>query len=73
MNSGPGTVTPISTRTNRAGAPIPVGTIPWYGEGYIAITPNGGTAYVTTASGVTPINLRTNKAENPIPIAEPSS
>ena len=45
---GPGTVTPIATATNTAGAPITVGGAPRA----IAITPNGKTAYVLTMARV---------------------
>jgi YVTN family beta-propeller protein len=59
-------VTPISTRTNKAGRAIPVGAYPEA----IAITPNGATAYVVNASSdtVTPISTRTNKAGPAIPV-----
>ena len=53
-----GTVTPINTATNKAGKAI---KIP--GPGEIAITPNGKTAYVLSASNtVTPIRTTTNTA-----------
>ena len=54
INTSPGIVTPISTRTGKAGAPIQVGSIPEYNQSAITIMPNGRTAYVATASGVTP-------------------
>src|SRR6516165_790053 len=49
---GPGMVTPISLATNKPGKPIPVGRQPLY----IAVTPDGKTAYVTndTAGTMTP-------------------
>ena len=65
--------TPIRTATNSPGAPISVGTTnlsPAGGSGQIAITPDGKTAYVATASGVTPISTATNKAGTPIQIAD---
>jgi len=55
-------VTPISTATNTPGTPIHVGR----GASQIVITPNGKTAFVTTASGVTPINTATNTPGTPI-------
>jgi DNA-binding beta-propeller fold protein YncE len=65
-----GTVTPIATATNTAGPPITVDGAG--GEpGYIAITPDGTTAYVvndtSSSSGtVTPITTATNTAGPPI-------
>jgi YVTN family beta-propeller protein len=61
-----GTVTPIATATNTAGAPITVGR----GPIGIAITPNGKTAYVTNyiADTVTPIATATNTAGAPITV-----
>jgi hyaluronoglucosaminidase len=55
-----GTVTPISTATNRTGRPIGVGIMP----DFIAITPNGLTAYVANldSNTVTPISTVTNRA-----------
>src|SRR5215467_12929543 len=61
-NGGPlgtarvGSVTPISTATNRPGKPIRLGFFPFR----IAITSNGKTAYATSDSGLTPINTATN-------------
>jgi YVTN family beta-propeller protein len=62
-------VTPIDTATGTAGAPITVGT----GPGYIAITPNGTTAYVTNGQSgdVTPIDITTNTAGSPIALNTP--
>jgi DNA-binding beta-propeller fold protein YncE len=63
-NYGPGTVTPIRTATNKAGAPITVGDQP---QG-AAIAPDGKTAYsaacsnTTDACGVVPIRTATNAA-----------
>ena len=64
--AGPGTVIPISTVTNRAGKPIPVGRNPFR----IAITPDGKTVYVVNmVSGtVTPITAATNTLGTPIPV-----
>ena len=53
-----GTVTPIRAATNKAGKAITVGGFP----GYIAITPNGKTAYVSNGSTVTAIRTATNTA-----------
>jgi YVTN family beta-propeller protein len=65
-NCGNGTVVPIDTATNTTETPIKVGRCP----GYIAITPNGRTAYVANeyffTKIVTPINLATNTAGAPI-------
>ena len=47
------TVSPVDVATKVAGAPIDVDRTP---EG-VAITPDGATAFVTTASGVTPIDV----------------
>jgi DNA-binding beta-propeller fold protein YncE len=62
-------IIPISTATNTPGKPIHIGT----GRAYwIAIDPNGKTAYATGLSGmVTPINLATNTAGKPINIGLP--
>ena len=57
-NSSSGSVTPIDTATNTAGAAIAVGIEPVG----VAITPDGKTAYVTNegADSVTPIDTATN-------------
>ena len=66
----PTNVTPINTENNVPGAPITgVGAEPFF----IAITPDGTTAYVSNFSGavpgtITPINLVTGFAETPITI-----
>jgi len=59
-NSGSGTVTPIRTRTNRVLKAIRVGRDPRY----IAITPNGRSAYVANSGSgtVTPIRTAAHKA-----------
>ena len=58
------TVTPIDTATNTAGTPIPVGMEP----SFIAITPNGATAYAggysTSAVGQTSFVLVNMLATN---------
>ena len=66
-NGGSGTVTPISTATNKAGRPIKVGL----GPDSIAISPNGKTAYVGNVGSqtVTPINIATNRAGRAIRVA----
>jgi YVTN family beta-propeller protein len=57
---GSGTVTPITTATDKAGKAINVGSFPWA----IAVTPNGKTAYVANSGSgtVTPIGTATNTA-----------
>ena len=60
---GPSTVIPINTATNTAGKPIRVGP---GGQGRIAITPDGKTAYVAGSGTVTPISTATNTAGKPI-------
>ena len=65
-SGGPGgTVTPISTATNKPGKPIKVA-----GNAYgAAITPDGKTLYIANAStpgAVTPISTATNTAGPPI-------
>jgi DNA-binding beta-propeller fold protein YncE len=76
------TVTPISTATGTPGKTIyagPGGINPHCGgcsgggpflsaPGEIVITPDGGTAYVTTRSGVTPISTATGIPGKPIPV-----
>jgi hypothetical protein len=75
VNGKMGTVTPIATATNTPDKPIEVGVNP----SYIAITPNGATAYVVNerikGSGVhgrpgtvTPIALATNTPGAPIKV-----
>jgi YVTN family beta-propeller protein len=66
LDHGAGTVTPVSTATNRAGRPIRVGR----GPVGIAITPDGRTAYVTNSDSgtVTPINTFTNRAGRPVKV-----
>src|ERR1039458_6882932 len=49
VNKGSGTVTPISTTRNTAGAPIPTGRYPQSA----AITPDGKTVYVANLSSDT--------------------
>ena len=68
---GSGTVTPISTATNKAGKEIKVGPT----ASAIAITPNGRTAYVVSEGSdtVTPISTATNMAGKPIKIPHSSS
>jgi YVTN family beta-propeller protein len=63
-NADSGTVTPISTATNRPGKPIKVGREPVG----IAITPDGKTAYVANyySGTVTPVRTATNTTERPI-------
>jgi YVTN family beta-propeller protein len=58
-NTNLGTVTPISTATNKALRAIRVGNTP----SYIAITPDGKIAYVANAGAdtVTPINTATDR------------
>jgi YVTN family beta-propeller protein len=65
-NTNSGTVTPITTATNRAGKPIRVADGP--GTIAIAITRDGRTAYVVsgTAGTVTPIATATNTPGKPI-------
>jgi len=62
-----GSVVPIDTESNTAGAPIPVGKDP----AGVAITPDGHTAYVASYFGdaVTPVDTLSNAAGNPIPFA----
>src|SRR5262249_4621241 len=64
--TGPGTVIPISTVTNRPGTPIPVGRAP---RG-IAITPDGTAAHVVNfySNTVAPISIGTNRPGTPIPV-----
>src|SRR5215813_1363437 len=66
LNQGSGTVTPISTATNKAGKPIKVGHSPCS----MAISPDGRAVYVTNqmAGTVTPISTRTNRAGQPIKV-----
>src|SRR5215470_298480 len=63
-------VTPVDTATNTPGKPIDVGVGggPWP-TGMIVITPDGKTAYVTTAPGpITSINTATGMPGKPINI-----
>jgi DNA-binding beta-propeller fold protein YncE len=59
-------VTPISFSTGRAGKPIPLHGVD--GVADTAITPDGGTLYVTSLKGnrVIPISLATNTAGKPL-------
>jgi len=61
-----GTVTPISTATNKAGKPIKVGKDPFD----LAITPNGKVVEVVNqlSNTVTPIFTATNRAGKPTPV-----
>jgi DNA-binding beta-propeller fold protein YncE len=59
-------VTVAETGTNKVvGSPIPLPSEPVE----IAITPDGGTAYVADGLQVTPINLATNKAATPLSLS----
>ncbi len=66
VNLGSGTVTPISTATNRAGKAIRTGRFP----GAVAIAPDGKTVYVANggSSTVTPIRTATNTAGTAIKV-----
>jgi len=64
-------VVPISTATNTAGQPIPVGRTPFG----IAITPDGKTADVVNGNdgargSVTPISTATNTVGPPIKVGQ---
>jgi YVTN family beta-propeller protein len=65
VNSG-GTVTPIGLTSRRAGKPIKVGANPQA----IAITPDGGTAFVANygSDSVTPIRTVGRRAGAPVPV-----
>jgi YVTN family beta-propeller protein len=64
--TGSGSVTPIDTATNTAGAEILVGSFPRA----VAITADGRTAYSTNeaSNSVTPIDTATNTPGVPIPV-----
>jgi YVTN family beta-propeller protein len=66
LNQSSGTVTPISTVTNKAGTPIKVGHSPCS----MAISPDGRELYVTNqmAGTVTPVSTRTDRAGQPIKV-----
>jgi YVTN family beta-propeller protein len=66
VNNLSGTVTPIRTATNTALRPVKTGS----GCNFIAITPDGRTAYATdfNAGTVTPIRTATNTALPPITV-----
>ncbi len=61
-------VTPVSTATNTPGQPISLPALGGYG--FIAITPDGKTAYVSTdfPRTVIPISTATNRAGKPIKV-----
>ena len=61
--SGPATVTPISTATNRPGKAITLGPTRWLS---MAITPNGRTVYAGYGTAIILIRAATNKACKPI-------
>ena len=63
-------VTPVSTATNTPGKAISLPALGGYG--FIAITPDGKTAYVTTMNPrtVIPISTATNTAGKPIKISD---
>ncbi len=66
---GPNTVTPIQIATLTAGAPIAVA--PYSSQ--IAISPDGGTAFVLGGTGIiTPIDLTTNTPDTQIPLGTAS-
>ena len=62
------TVTPINTATGTPGKQIHVGRGFLTGPGWIAITPDGKTVYVTGPGTVTPINTATGTPGTPIHI-----
>lgn len=75
VNNGSGTVTPVSTATNKAGQAIPVGIGGYRDEATaVAVTPDGRTAYVVSSgssgddSSVTPISTATSKPDPPISV-----
>jgi DNA-binding beta-propeller fold protein YncE len=62
-------VIPVNTATGTPGKPIHVGVGGTWPGGMIVITPNGKTAYVTTASGtIIPVNTATATPGKPIHI-----
>lgn len=61
---GRSTVTPISTRSDKARRPIRVGRYP----GFIAISANGKTVYSVGTYRLSAISITTNKARKPIRI-----
>jgi DNA-binding beta-propeller fold protein YncE len=67
-------VTPVNTATNTPGKPIHVGVAGPWPAGMIVFTPDGKTAYVSTAPGpITPINTATGTPGKPIRIRKPSN
>jgi YVTN family beta-propeller protein len=77
VNTGSDDVTPINTATNTAGTPIGGPGAPFAEPRDIAITPDGKTAYVTSAGTLTkypcevvPINTATNTVGTPIVIGQ---
>jgi DNA-binding beta-propeller fold protein YncE len=66
-------VTPVNTATNTPGKPIYLPGLG--GDGSIAITPDGRTAYVTTGypRAVIPISTATDRAGKPIKIRDNNS
>ncbi len=60
-SSDSGTVTLINTVTNRVERQLKVP-----GAGFIAVSPDGKTVYVTGSRGVTPISVRTGRAGRPM-------
>ncbi len=69
VTSPAGLVTPIDTKTDKAGPPI---NLHVQQLGAITLTPNGLTAYVVAATGVVPVDLATRKVQRMIrtPYAE---
>ena len=57
-----GTVTPIATPSNVAGANIPTGST---SASYLAVNPTSDTLYVITASGIVPIAIPSNVVGSP--------
>ena len=66
-------LTPINTATNTPGKRIYLNGLG--GDGFIAITPDGKTAYVSTGypSSVVPVSTTTNTAGKPIELARPDN
>jgi DNA-binding beta-propeller fold protein YncE len=63
-NSDGDAITPISTATDQPGQPIIVGQSPEA----MAVTPDGTTVLVLTATGLTPVDTATNRAGKPVAI-----
>jgi YVTN family beta-propeller protein len=68
-NYGDGTVSVIDTTKDAVITTIPIGSNPFY----VAVSPDGNTAYIQISVGISVINTKTNNVTATIPLSNPTS